>query len=531
MSSIETPTPPLQGFRLRLWPLLLIFALASLSTVAVWSWPAPEWEFVGRVVCTYLIVMLTLLATAAWYVCLSGVRWWFGLLTLPLAVALMGGLGWAFIREVRFSGDMVPTFYFVWDELPWARLRDRLEHQAGGPALVGPVEEAKTDFPAYRGRHRDGVAEGPTLARDWSAHPPKELYRQPCGGGWAAFSVAAGRAVTIEQRDADEAIVCYDAATGRELWAHRYPARFTEALGGPGPRSTPTIHDGEVYALGGTGVLTCLDLDKGDPKWSVNILDGNQNLTWAMSGSPLIHEDRVIVNAGKNGPNDRDRTLVAYDRKTGKELWASGAHRAGYSSPMLATLGGKLQVILFDGDGLGGYDLDKGDELWWYKWETNQGINVAQPLILEDDLLFITSGYGVGCAVLKVESKEGKWSVTPQWENKNLRCQFTSPVLHQGHAYGLDAGILVCVDVKSGERKWRGGRYGHGQLLRSGDVLVVTSEPGHLALVEATPEEFRELGKIKVFSSKTWNLPALADGRVYLRNDQEMASFDLRKVD
>jgi outer membrane protein assembly factor BamB len=318
------------------------------------------------------------------------------------------------------------------------------------------------------------------------------------------------------------------------LWAYRYPAAYRpadvqEALGGPGPRSTPTIVDGKVYALGATGVLNCLDLTTGKPVWkeSPNILGSNKNAIWALSGSPLVYDKFVVVSAGKQRPGDADRTLVAYDRDTGKEIWAKGTHRTGYSSPMLATLGGKRQIVLFDGDGIGGYDAEKGDELWWLKWETNQGINVAQPLLLENDRLLVTSGYGVGSAVLKITEKDGKWSAAPEWQNKGMKCQFTSPVLYEGHAYGLDMGVLVCVDVKDGNRKWKGGRYGHGQLLRSGDLLLVTSEFGDLALVEATPEEYRELGRIKVFNSKTWNLPALAGGRVYMRNDEEMACYDL----
>jgi outer membrane protein assembly factor BamB len=531
MSSSTTPVAPPQGFRLRLWPLLLILGLAAAVAVGVWT--LPQWDHLTQVLVSYALVFFTVLAVCFWYVFLSGMRWWFGLLTLPLIGLGVWGASYLLVREVRFSGDMEPTLHFIWDEQPEDRLRRHRAQQGEQPAVPVPaVAVAQDDFPAYRGRKRDGVADGPALARDWKAKPPKKVWSQPCGIGWGAFAVAGGRAVTIEERDNKEAIVCYDTKTGHELWAHLYegvyrPADGQEALGGPGPRSTPTIADGEVYAVGGTGVLNCLDLATGKPRWTKNILDGNKNIIWAISGSPLVDSERVIVGAGKQRPNDKDRTLVAYSRKTGEELWAKGTRRTGYSSPQSEVIAGVPHILLFDGDGLGGYDAATGDELWWYKWETNQGINVAQPLLIDDNRLFVTSGYNVGCAVLKVELKGKTWTVAPEWQNKNMRCQFTTPVLYKGHAYGLDAGILVCVDVATGERKWRGGRFGHGQLLRSDDLLVLTSESGDLALVEATPEAYRELGRVKVFTSKTWNLPALAGGRVYMRNDQEMACYDI----
>ncbi len=309
---------------------------------------------------------------------------------------------------------------------------------------------------------------------------------------------------------------------------YAYPAHFSETLGGEGPRSTPTISKGEVFSLGATGMLDCLNGSTGEPKWSVNILEGNANIIWGMAGSPLVYDRVVVVNPGAQNKSTSGKALVAYDRSTGKPVWSAGDRRAGYSSPMLATIAGTRQIVLFDGQGLGGYDAKTGKELWQFKWdETLNGINVAQPLILENDRVFISSGYGIGCALVQVSRSGDQWSASQVWKNKAMRCRFNNPVVYKGDIYGLDEGLLVCLDPKTGQRKWREGRYGHGQLLLSGDLLVILSETGQLALVEANPQRYRELGRFPAIEGKTWNYLALMDGKAFVRNHLEMACYDL----
>ena len=391
---------------------------------------------------------------------------------------------------------------------------------------VALTEGNSSDWPEYRGRNRDGIVIGPPISRDWKAKPPKQLWKQPVGGGFAAFSVAGNVAVTIEQRRDREAVVCYDTETGHERWLHDYQCLFRESSGS-GPRATPTIAGADVFSMGATGRLVCLDTATGKHKWSVETLDKNKNLIWGMAGSPLVLEQLVVVGPGAQV--EGGATLVAYERTTGREAWRSGHAQTGYSSPMLATLAGKSQIVFFDAGSVAGYDPLNGRLLWQFPWPTGQGINVAQPLMLEGDCIFLSSSYGFGCGLIRIKNEGGEWKAEEIWKNTAMHCKFTSPVFFQGHFYGLDEGILVCVDEKTGKRKWKDGRYGHGQLLLTGDLLLILSDTGQLVLVEATPAAHHELAKIPALEGKTWNCPVLVDGRVYVRNETEMACYDLRQ--
>ncbi|HVK07267.1 MAG TPA: PQQ-binding-like beta-propeller repeat protein, partial [Gemmataceae bacterium] len=246
------------------------------------------------------------------------------------------------------------------------------------------------DFAEYRGPNRDGDAGGTPILKAWSAGSgPKEVWRQPVGGGYAAFAVANGFLVTIEQRRDREVVTCYRADSGQEVWATGWDAKFQESLGGDGPRATPTIAHGDVFALGAKGRLVCMNGADGKEKWAVETLDGNANIQWGMSGSPLVVGDLVIVNPGAQTESAKGRAVRAYDRTTGDEKWAAGNHRAGYSSPQLATLGGRQQILIYDAAGLAGHDPKSGSELWRFSWPTYQGINVAQPVVVDGKCVFI----------------------------------------------------------------------------------------------------------------------------------------------
>jgi outer membrane protein assembly factor BamB len=526
---VSTVAEPTRRTVRHVWLPLTVIVLLGGAFAAVWAFPYDEFSRFQRVVVSFGIVSLTLLLLLIWWLCLSGVSWW-----LRLGVPLLAAaLAVAAVRKVDFSGDMVPLVRFRWSPTPDELLEAYAQARPAAPASGADDAEVPDDdpsgYPEYRNRARDGVARGPALARDWQARPPRLLWKHPCGGGYAGFAVAGDFAVTVEQRREDEAVVCYDAATGRERWSHHYPAHFYDVRA-EGPMATPTLVGGDVYSLGGTGRLVCLDLATGELKWEVDALADNDNLPWGMSGSPLVYDDVVVVSPGEQRGAAAGRAVVAYDRKTGRKVWGAGGTKGGYSSPMLATLCGVRQVLVLDGKRLAGYDPAGAGELWSVPWEAQNDINVAQPVMLGDDRLFVTSGYANRCGAVRLTRPDGKWQVGEEWHNASLRCRFCSPVTYEGLLYGLDEGTLECVDPANGKRLWRGGRYFQGQLLRSDDLLVILSEKGELALVEAAGAKSRELGRVKVLAGdKTWNCPCLAGGKAYVRNHQEMACYDLRE--
>jgi outer membrane protein assembly factor BamB len=393
---------------------------------------------------------------------------------------------------------------------------------AGAPSPIRPSERAS--WPDFRGPRRDGRYDGP-IRTNWPRDGLPRLWRQPVGLGYASFVVAGGRAFTIEQRRSQEVAAAYDVATGRELWTNSWEGEFVEAMGGDGPRATPTYHDGRVYVLGALGELRCLDAATGAVIWRRNILteNGAGNLDWGMAASPLVVDDNLIVlPGGANG-----RSVVAYHRATGAPVWQALSDRQAYTSPMLATLAGVRQVVVVTASRIVGLTTD-GGLLWEYPWATNMGINVAQPVLLDDDRVFISAGYDHGAAVFQIVRSGDGLSTQTVWENRRMKNKFTTSLLHDGHLYGLDEAILACVDAATGELRWKGGRYGYGQALLAGDHLIVLTEDGDVVLVKATPERHEELGRFTAIEGKTWNHPVIADGRLLVRNLREMAAFDIR---
>jgi outer membrane protein assembly factor BamB len=504
----------------------MIAGLSLASVGVLWVIPGEvprlDVRYFGTLVGSLAAVVFLLL----WVLTGSGWRWWFRL--VPILVLL--GMA-AAIQDVQFTGDMRPMI--TWRGQPRQvevvkAAREKQPPMAAAANSVVPTELSASDWPSFRGPNRDGLVLGYTLETKWGERAPRELWRQPCGGGYASFAVAGAVAVTIEQRGDFEVVVCYDADTGAERWTYEHPSRFWEALGGEGPRATPVIADGDVYSLGANGHLVRLDGKTGKPKWSVDILQDNANLTWGMAGSPLVYDDLIVVAPGAQTAAARGRAVLAYDRATGQLRWSAGDHQGGYSSPVLARLGEVRQVLVFDGSGISGYDAQGKGELWRHPWPVQQGINVAQPVVIDDQHVFISSGYGVGCALLRVGLVDGKWMVNEVWKNTNLKCKFTSPVRSGPNIIGLDEGVLTAVHWMSGQRQWRSQRLGHGQVLMVGQHVLVQAEDGRLVVVPASGAASGQ-AEIKALTKggKTWNNPAFANGRVYLRNHEEMVCYEL----
>jgi outer membrane protein assembly factor BamB len=383
-----------------------------------------------------------------------------------------------------------------------------------------------TDF---RGPDRSGRYTATPIRTTWPREGLPLLWKQPVGGGYASFVVANGVAFTIEQRRDQEVVAAYDVQNGRELWTNGWSAHFQEAMGGDGPRATPTYDQGRLYALGAEGEFRVLDAAKGTVVWRRNILTDNaaSNLTWGMSAAPLVVDDKVIVLPG----GTRGSSVVAYSKATGDVVWKSQDDEQGYTSPMLVTIGGIRQIVVVSASRAMGLTVDAGQLLWDYPWTTFNGINVAQPIVFSHngtDRIFLSASYGTGAAVFELTRSGDRFETKKVWENQRMKNKFSSSVLHNGFIYGLDESILACLDANTGEQKWKGGRYGYGQIMLAGEHVIVLTEDGEVVLVRATPDRHEEVARFEAISGKTWNHPVIAAGRLLVRNIQEMAAFDIR---
>lgn len=387
------------------------------------------------------------------------------------------------------------------------------------------ASSARNYWTSFRGPNRDGNYAERRVKTNWPAGGLKPMWKQPVGGGYSSFVVADGLAYTIEQRRTQEVVAAYNVETGRELWTHGWNAVFSPDNTGDGPRSTPTWDAGRIYALGAEGELRVIDARTGKLVWQKNILSDNgaQNIQWGMSASPLVFDDKVVVLAGGTA----GKGVVAYNKMTGARIWGSLNDRASYTSPMLVTLAGKRQIMVVTASRLAGLDPSDGAVLWSHPWDVSYGINVSQPLVVGPNRFFISAGYGKGAALVELSGSGKSFTTKSVWENINLKTKFNSPVVSNGHAYGLDEGILTCVDLATGERRWKGGRYGYGQVLLASNHLIVTTDTGEIVLVKADPAGYAEVAKFAALSGKTWNVPALAGGRLLVRNATEMAAYNL----
>jgi outer membrane protein assembly factor BamB len=395
----------------------------------------------------------------------------------------------------------------------------------GETAAAAPARSARNYWTDFRGPARDGRYDEAGINTKWPSGGLPRLWSQPIGGGYASFVAAEGRAFTIEQRRNQEVVAAYDVETGSELWTHAYEAEFRESMGGDGPRATPTWNEGRVYSMGAQGDLRCLDAKSGKLIWSKNILadNGAENLQWGVSGSPLVVDDKVIVLPGSTS----GKSVVAYNKLTGARAWGALNDKSSYTSPMLVTLSGKRQVLVVTAGRIVGLTVEGGTLLWETPWNVPNVANISQPIPVDGNRFIISAGYGKGAALVEITQSGNSFSARKVWETTMMKNKFNSSVIHNGYLYGLDEGILTCLDVETGERKWKGGRYGYGQLLLASGYLVIISEEGELALVRANPDKHDEIARFEAIKGKTWNYPAIVGGRLLVRNQTEMACFDL----
>ena len=443
-----------------------------------------------------------------------------------VAAIVIGAVAFTTVRTAGMIGGGGMELHWRWTPTPEERLLAQPAVLTPPPPVLPPTRNAirrDPDWPGFRGPGRDSVVRGVRINTNWEQSPPKKIWSRPIGPGWSSFSVDGDQVFTQEQRGKEEIVASYRLSTGQPVWQHRDPVRFYESNGGPGPRGTPTLFNGRVYAFGATGILNVLDEDTGAVIWSHDVAADIKSKVpmWGFSSSPLIVDDLVIVAAASK--------LAAYDLASGQLRWSDPAHGASYSSPQRVTIADVEQIVLLVGDGVISVAPADGKLLWSHAWSA--GSPIVQPAVTPDgDILInsITAMGGEGIRRLKI-AHNGAWTVTERWTSPGLKPYFNDFVLHKGYGYGFDGSILSCIDLSDGSRKWKGGRYGNGQLvlLADQDLLLVVSEDGELALVNATPDGYTELARIPGIEGKTWNHPVVVGDTLLVRNGEEMAAFKL----
>ncbi len=501
------------------WGALFLMVFALVVTLRI------NHESMGLMWCLGYAIPVLNLALVAWAVGSRHLPDGLRRTTMVATILLACGM-WTLVRTDGMTGDHVSKFAWRWTETPEERLLAQSTDESSAlrlaPAAARPARP-DPDWPGFRGPNRDGVIPGIRIETDWNQSPPIELWRRPIGPGWSSFAVRGNLLFTQEQRGDEEVVACYNATTGEPVWRHHDGTRFYESMGGAGPRATPTLSDGRVYALGATGILNALNAVDGAVVWSRNAASdiGAKVPPWGFASSPLVVDDLLIVAATGQ--------LVAYDLVTGNPRWFGPEGGDSYSSPHLLTIDGVVQILLLSGAGATSVTPEDGTVLWEYSWK---GRPMVQPALTAGGNILINAGEGHGVRCLAIANRTGGWTVEERWASIRLKPNFNDLVIHDGHAFGFDGRILACMDLEDGRRKWKGGRYGQGQLvlLPDQDLLLVVSEKGALALVEASTAKFSELARFPAIEGKTWNHPVLVGNLLLVRNSQEMVAFRLSLV-
>lgn len=533
-----------RGGARRLWGVWI--AAAALLLMALVQWTAPWTDRQLANIVSAVMLLVAVVSLLVWWVRRPhGSLWgrWAPLAVLVLAVA--GGA--AVFKPVGVSGELLPQFAYRFGDDSVPPAPDGNQPNERVRWRLGP-----DDFPGFLGPNRDGRIATRRFATDWQQQPLQLRWRQPIGAGWSGFAVAGSAEAasggpgpfgfTLEQRGNQEWVTCYDLSTGALVWYHAEDGRHSDALGGLGPRSTPTLSDdGRVYAQGATGMVWCLDGYDGTLLWRVDLLQmagidqatSENSVKWGRAASPLLVDDLVVVPfGGDSQTSDGVRSLVALDAATGRARWVGGEHQISYASPVLATLAGVRQILTVDEAFVAGHAPEDGRVLWTHPWpgSSSGSASCSNPVPLGTDQVLLSKGYGGGGMLLRISTSAAGVTAEEVWSDRRvLKTKFTNVCVDGAYGYALSDGALECVHLPTGTREWkqgRSGRFGHGQVLIVDDVLVVLSEEGELALVAIDPGAYRELARVQVLDGKTWNPPAVTGNLFAIRNGQEVAVWE-----
>ena len=396
-------------------------------------------------------------------------------------------------------------------------------------SIVGAAEHepaAQAEWHQWRGANRDGISLETGILKTWPEDGPKELWRMLLGNGFSGISIANGRTYTMFAKGEDEVVVCLDAETGEELWRHLDDWFYTERQGGNGPRSTPAVDGNTVYVLSAFGRLIALNANTGEELWDLDFTKAFSSSMprWGFSTSPVVEDDRLLIEVG--GANDN--AIVAFNKETGERIWGGATSPSGYSSPILVTVNGVRQALFFARDELLAVSPEDGSVYWRYPWDGGRNSeNRVTPVFISPDKVFISTSTRDAGIVLRIVGTGDDMRVEEVWRSHTMINGFSTTVLHDGYIYGFSNTIFKCVNADTGEEKWKTRGFGQGSVIYADNHLIVFGEQGNLALVEATPEAYREAAQAQVLSGLCWTAPTLSNGKLYLRNHQEIVCLDL----
>jgi outer membrane protein assembly factor BamB len=513
MEPNQPPSPTRKT--IRWWPGVVLMLLGALAII--WVNAQADWAFQKRNLTTVQILTITGMLLVVWWTFLSRAP---KRLRLGVTFGLLGAfvLAAGLFRIRGMSGDMAPIIEFRW------AAKATVTPTISSTPPAASIAADPTAFPQFYGPDRNGVLAGPALATNWTAQPPQILWRQPVGAGWSGFAVVGDLCLTQEQDGEVECVTARSLSTGQERWRHRDRARFGNTVAGEGPRATPTILGNRVFTFGSTGLLNCLDLATGRQLWQRDVVKESAGKVplWGATSSPLIVGDLVVVHGGETGSH----SLFAYRVEDGARAWQAGTS-SSYATPILATFAGTPQIVAFNDGSVSGHDPRTGTVLWSRPWG-NGNVVCASPIVVSSNRVLFSSGYGVGAELLEItRQSNGSLNADRVWKSIRMKAKFAHLFIREDSVFGLDDGILACVNLADGSQRWKEGRYGHGQGLVIGDHYLLMSERGELVLLQPTPAAPNELARFRVFNSKTWNPPALVGDVLLVRNDREAVCLRL----
>ena len=370
---------------------------------------------------------------------------------------------------------------------------------------TGTAEAA--DWPNWRGPNYNGISSETSWSATWPKGGPKVLWKTSIGNGFCSIAVSNGRAYTMGNIDDKDILYCFDAKTGKEIWKKSYPCPLFNKNHEGGPAATPTVDGNAVYTFSKNGDAIRFNAATGEVIWQKNLNEelGAKPPTWYFGGSVFVASDIVIYNAGSAG--------IALNKQDGSLVWKSGTTVPGYATAVPYTMGKQKCVVIFGAREVVGVIAATGKQVWQFPWKTPYDENIADPIV-SSNTVFVSSGNGKGCALLKIEGAD----VTQLWRNKNMRNHFNSSVLWHGHIYGFDERELKCLNFKTSQVAWSKSGYYKGSLMLADGKLIILSERGKLVIAEASPLGFKELASAQILTGKCWTVPVLANGRIYARN-------------